>query len=167
MAGTRRHPCNRTRMQVGRCVLGGADGLVVTRSHNLLRHNLWASLEPFYTVVSHRNRRRAIRRTKQAPRRLYESYRAFALGVNSPRCAPRRSSWRIAPGKVSPMSEEYGHEDHLRHARRGFARIAQDMSPLTLPDGASPEVTTDVEDLRVQDQRPSARSARCTAAWAS
>jgi hypothetical protein len=64
-------------------------------------------------------------------------------------------------------NEQYGHEDHLRHARRGFARIAQDMSPLTLPDGASSEVTMDAEDLRVQDQRPSARSARCTAAWAS
>jgi hypothetical protein len=51
-------------------------------------------------------------------------------------------------------NEQCGHEDHLRHARRGFARIAQDMSPQTLPDGASPEDTTMLKtyEFKISDQ---------------
>jgi hypothetical protein len=95
--------------------------------------------------------------------------------------AYRSANGRIdtSAGRVLAQLTSAAHGSVLDSVRHGLRSLSNEPCEFrqsegaliqirrALADEASPEVTTDADEVRIQDQRPSARSARCTAAWAS
>jgi hypothetical protein len=83
-------------------------------------------------------------------------------------CAPavmRSGSRQRSPCAIA-TTRKGGLQARSARAQRAIEAAVGGWFPST-PGGSLAGLTTDDDEVRIQDQRPSARSARCTALWAS